>query len=66
MTILETIEAFYVVRNVYKVTRLSNFVEDITMAQKAHSSVVIFHSSVVILFENIRASKSRKGGSFQA
>ena len=29
MSILETIEAFYVVRNAYKVTRLSNFVENI-------------------------------------
>ena len=29
MSILETIEAFNVVRNAYKVTRLSNFVENI-------------------------------------
>ena len=30
MSILETIEAFNVVRNEYKVVRLSNFVENIT------------------------------------
>ena len=29
MSILETIEVFYVVRNSYKVARLSNFVENI-------------------------------------
>ena len=29
MSILETIEAFYVVRNAYKVARVSNFVENI-------------------------------------
>ena len=29
VSILETIEAFYVVRNAYKVTRLGNFVENI-------------------------------------
>ena len=29
MSILETIEAFYVVRDAYKVARLSNFVENI-------------------------------------
>ena len=29
MSILETIEAFYLVRNAYKVARLSNFVENI-------------------------------------
>ena len=49
------------------------------MAQKARSSVVIFHSSIcdfsqfscdfyssVLIFENIRASKSRKAGVFEA
>ena len=41
MSILETIEAFYVVRNAYKVVRLSNFVENI-INKKSHEPALAF------------------------
>ena len=47
MSLLETIEAFYVVRNAYKVARLSNFVENIINKKSyepARAFVIYGHS----------------------